>query len=68
MSAPPSFDDPEIIRRDLTRLFLRLSEDPGDLRRTLEGLGEALNLVATQIPLAEPGDKRLLWKRGPEER
>lgn len=67
MSAPPLFDDPEVVRRDLTKLFLRLSEDPSDLRRTLEGLGEALSLIATQIPLAERGDARLVWNREPEE-
>ncbi len=54
------YDD--YIERELTRILSRSSEDPGDIRRLLQGLARALELVAARIPAAKEGDRVLVWR------
>ena len=51
----------DYIDRQITRILLRSSEDPGDVRRLLQGLARALELVAARIPIAKEGDRALVW-------
>lgn len=51
----------DYVERQITRILTRVSEDPGDVRRLLEGLAAALELVAERIPAAKEGDQELVW-------
>lgn len=66
-------DDPlhpeDYVNRELTRLFIRLSEDPGDVHRVLRGLADAVNLLAMRVPVAtHRKQRRLVWFEDPESR
>ena len=63
-STPGGAENPpaDYIDRELTRLLRRISEDPGDIRRLLQGLARALELGAERIPAAEEGDRVLVWR------
>ena len=62
MARPPATDDPDYLDRETAGTLVRLSEDPGDVRRLLLGLAEILGLTAQRIPPAERGHRRLSWE------
>ena len=51
----------DYVERQITKILIRISEDPGDVRRLLAGLAAALELVAERIPPAKEGDHELVW-------
>ncbi len=55
-------DDPDYLNREIVRILKRASEDPGDVRRLLRGLAEALELTAARVPVPEEGDRFLVWR------
>lgn len=56
-------DDPDYLDREIVRILKRASEDPGDVRRFLQGLAEALELTAARVPVPKEGDRFLEWRR-----
>lgn len=56
-------DDPDYLDREITRILARAGEDPGDVRRLLEGLATALELTAARVPVPEEGERFLRWRR-----
>ena len=61
MKRPPITDVPNAVDRELTKIFLRLSQDPGDLRRVLLGLAAALKLTAIKLALQGSNNQRAVW-------
>ncbi len=64
----PTFDDDRaLVLREVNRRLERIAEDPGDLRRVLEGLARVLELLSSLIPRAVQGRGRLEWREEPQE-
>ena len=64
----PTFDDDRaLVLREVNRRLERIAEDPGDLRRVLEGLARVLELLSSLIPRTVQGRGRLEWREEPQE-
>jgi hypothetical protein len=50
-------DDPDYVDREITRVLLRASENPGDVWRLLERLAATLELTAARVPVPEESDR-----------
>ena len=56
-------DDPDYLDREIGRILARAADDPGDVRRLLEGLAAALQLTAARVPIPEEGERSLVWRK-----